>query len=243
MEHQVWFFILIGLIAFAYSLVGHGGASGYLALLSFTSLPGKTCSTIALILNLVVSSVTFLTFRRAKHFDWQIAWPFLLGSIPLAFLGGSLKIESRIQDVLLALTLGYASLLLIFGMPKPDDEAKTPNRVLSVVAGAGIGLLSGIVGVGGGIFLSPLLILTGWSKPHRAASIAAVFIFANSAAGLVARPPAAFQSTFGLWPLVLFGFAGAVVGSWFGANKTSPPGMRRALGFILLIAVGKLIMK
>ncbi len=243
MEHQLWFFVAVGLIAFVYSLVGHGGASGYLALLSFTALPTKTCSTTALILNLVVSSVTFLSFRRAKHFDWQIAWPFLLGSIPFAFLGGSLKMEGRIQDILLGATLLYASVLLIVGMPKSGEDDFQPKRWVCILAGAGIGLLSGIVGVGGGIFLSPLLILTGWAKPHQAASIASIFILANSAAGLAARPPTALQSTLGLWPLVIFGFVGAVAGSWIGATKTSPPGMRRALGVVLLIAVVKLIFK
>lgn len=247
MTLDLWIYPLILLVAAAYSLVGHGGASGYLAILAFTAVPTSVASTTALGLNVVVSLVTFLSFRRAKHFRWNLAWPFLVGSIPMAFIGGALRLESSIQNLLLGLTLAYASLVLMFGKvgAKSADETPTrhPSPILAVVAGASIGLLSGIVGVGGGIFLSPILILWRWAKPHEAASVAAVFIFANSLAGLAARPVDLWMAASVYWPLVILAVAGSIAGSWYGANRTSGVGMRRALGVVLSLAVFKLLSK
>ncbi len=243
MQIDVWLYPLVLLIAAGYSLVGHGGASGYLALLAFTAIPASVASTTALELNVAVSLVTFLAFHRAQHFRWSLAWPFLIGSIPLAFIGGSLRIESSLQSLLLGITLAYAACLLLFGMPRgnPQEDPNPPTPGLAVITGAGIGLLSGLVGVGGGIFLSPLLILFRWAKPHETASVAAVFIFANSVAGLAARPPSLLQESTALWPLLVFAILGSLLGSWFGANRTTGTWMRRALGFVLAMAVIKLL--
>ncbi|MBS1708403.1 MAG: sulfite exporter TauE/SafE family protein [Armatimonadetes bacterium] len=230
-------------VALAYSLVGHGGASGYLALLAFTSVDQKTASTTALGLNLVVAGVTFFTFRRAKHFSWPLVWPFLVGSVPFAFLGGSLKMESRVQSWILAATLTYAAVALVLPVKAGTEETRPPHRGIAIATGAGIGLLSGIVGVGGGIFLSPVMILAKWAKPHVVASASAVFIFANSFAGLLARPPRHLADAAAYWPLILAGLVGAVAGSYVGAFKTSGPVMRRALGAVLLVAVWKLVVK
>lgn len=234
---------LFAVMGFIYSMVGHGGASGYLALMAFTSAPQKLASTTALILNLAVSGITFLAFRRARHFDWSLTWPFLVGSVPMAYLGGRLKVEGRVQDLILAATLIYAATVLFSGVPKPYKKDHHPNPFLCVGVGAAIGFLSGIVGIGGGIFLSPVIILAGWAGPHVTASIAASFIFLNSAAGLFARSPKVITEASHQWPLLVAAVIGGLLGSWLGANRTTASQIRQALAMVLLLAVVKLVWK
>ncbi|MCC7103198.1 MAG: sulfite exporter TauE/SafE family protein [Fimbriimonadaceae bacterium] len=240
---EPFFWFAITLIAFAYSAVGHGGASGYLALMTFSNVGTKDSATLALSMNLVVAGVSFLAFHRARHFDWQLAWPFLLGSVPFAFLGGVLKVPGHIHQWVLAAALLYASFWLMFGMSKSGREARELDRRIAVGAGAGIGLLSGVVGVGGGIFLSPLMILARWADAKRAASVAALFILANSAAGLAARTPKNLSVVSDHWPLLVCGFIGAIAGGWIGANRIPNLALRRFLGVVLLAAVAKLIIR
>lgn len=240
---ESWLIIGVAIVAMAYSLVGHGGASGYLALLAFTTISPKVGSTTALILNVFVAGVTFLTFRRAQHFDWRLTWPFLIGSIPFAFLGGRLKIDNQIQNWMLAATLLYAAVVLAVQIKPLEPETKPPKVPQCIAVGAGVGLLSGIIGVGGGIFLSPLLILLNWGKPHPVAATSAVFIFLNSLSGLAARSADLLHQSLAHWPLIVAGLCGALLGSSLGANRVSGLGLRRALGVVLLLAVWKLITK
>lgn len=242
MTVEPWLVAGVTVVAAAYSMVGHGGASGYLALLAFTSISPKLASTTALVLNVVVAGITWVAFQRARHFDFRLAWPFLVGSIPFAALGGLLHVESRVQDLLLAGTLTYAAVVLAIRLPASAAPSEAPERWTCVGLGAGIGLLSGIIGVGGGIFLSPLMILRNWAKPHTVASVSAVFIWANSVAGLVARPWPRVQESLALWPLIIAGVIGAVVGSWVGAQRVSGIGLRRALAAVLVLAVVKLVL-
>jgi uncharacterized membrane protein YfcA len=167
----------------------------------------------------------------------------MLGSIPFAVLGGRLSVESSVQNWILAATLLYASAALVIQV-SPQSEVQTrPSRPLAIASGAGIGLLSGVVGVGGGIFLSPLLILLNWARPHTVASVSSVFILVNSLAGLSARPASLLAESVSLWPMMATGTLGAVAGSWLGANRVSSLGLRRALALILLVAVCKLSTK
>ena len=240
---EPWLLVGVFAVALAYSMVGHGGASGYLALLAFTAIPSAVGATSALILNVFVAGITLVVFRRAKHFEWSLAWPLLLGSIPFAFLGGRLKFESRLQDLVLAVLLLFAAGVLLFRLPDRDGDCQPPVRPTLYSSGVGIGFLSGLAGVGGGIFLSPLMILKHWARPHTVAALSAGFIFANSLAGLSARPISLLQQSLAYWPLVLAGVFGALGGSVLGAHRVSSLGLRRALGLVLLLAVGKLIQK
>lgn len=240
---EPWLFFGVFAVALGYSMVGHGGASGYLALLAFTAIPSAVGATTALVLNVFVAGITLVVFGRAKHFDWNLAWPLLLGSVPFAFLGGRLKFESQVQDLILAVVLLYAAGVLILIVPAGDGESQPPGRSILVGSGAGIGFLSGIVGVGGGIFLSPLMILNRWAQPHKVAALSAGFIFANSLAGLSARPFDLLRESLSLWPLITVGILGAVGGSFLGAHRVSSLALRRALGIVLLLAVAKLIQK
>lgn len=233
--------LIIGvfLVAFAYSSVGHGGASGYLALWSFTAFSLQMGATLALILNAIVSACTFVVFKRAKHFDWRLAWPFLLLSIPCAFYGGSISHYSKVQNLLLTIVLACAAIALVYSPNQLDTTPVRPSTSVSVVCGGIIGFVSGLVGVGGGIFLSPVMILSNWARPHTVASISAVFIFANSLAGLSARPPELLIVSFAHWPLLIAGVTGAMIGAWIGAFRTSSQSLRFALAGVLVIAVAK----
>ena len=241
--HDPVFLIGLLIVAVTYSSVGHGGASGYLALMAFTVLPARDASTIALTLNVGVSLIAFALFQRAKHFDWSLTWPFLLGSVPFAFLGGSLKIADKTHNLILAIVLLYAAVVLVVKAPHESDDRKELSRPICVMTGAFIGLLSGIVGVGGGIFLSPILILKGWANAKQTASVSALFILVNSCAGLAARPTSETGVVLPHLDLVAVSCLGAGIGAWIGAFRTPSPTLRRILSVVLLVAVFKLVTK
>lgn len=234
--------LLIGLaiVSALYSSVGHGGATGYLALLTFSTLATKEASVLALGMNLVVSSIAFFAFQRAKHFDWQLTWPFLAGSIPFAFIGGKLKLPGNSHEPILAAVLVLAAIVLLFRPASSQTETKSPNLMLSIGIGAGIGLLSGIVGIGGGVFLSPIVLLAGFADAKKTASLAALFIFANSLSGLAARDPSSLKLIGEHWELLAVGAIGALAGSYLGAFRIPNVGLRRLLGLVLLVAVAKI---
>ncbi len=233
--------LLLGVfgVATAYSSVGHGGASGYLALWAFTAYSTQLGATLALVLNVIVAGLTFVIFRRAKHFDWKLTWPFLIFSIPLAYLGGRFAHQAHWQGAVLAVVLTYAAISLVFRPSQKNENPCAPTPSISAVTGGSAGFLSGLVGVGGGIFLSPLMILLNWAKPHTVASLSAVFIFLNSLAGLAARPADLVRQSVEFWPLILAGVAGALLGSWFGAYQSSSRTLRVILALILIVAAAK----
>lgn len=243
MSLDPWLIIGFALVAVGYSMVGHGGASGYLALWAFTNYSAELGAVTALVLNVIVAGLTFVLFQRAKHFDFKFTWPFLALSIPLAYLGGKMLMDSRIQSGFLALILLYSAVMLVV-RPQPRDEVLVPpNRGASVAVGGGIGFVSGMFGVGGGIFLSPLMILLRWTRPHTVAALSAVFIFANSLAGLAARPPETVARAVELWPLLAVGAGGSLIGGWLGSRRASSQTLRQVLAVVLLLAVGKLVTK
>lgn len=237
--------VLIFFVALIYASVGHGGASGYLALLSFFPVPHEEMAMSALRLNLLVAGMAFWTYRKAGHFSWRLTWPFLVTSVPAAFLGGFLKISSGIYSLLLAGVLLYAALRLAvnFETEKIPGILKVPSLKVALPVGAGVGTLSGIVGVGGGIFLSPLILLSKWAPPKETAAASAIFIFINSLAGIFGRH---FRQNFELYLSPLLGlmmiaaFLGGLFGSRLGANHFSGKWVRRILALVLAIASFKL---
>lgn len=237
--------LLVCIVAALYSSVGHGGASGYLAVLSMFAYTPREMSSTALVLNVLVSTIAFVAFARAKHFRFAHAWPFLLLSIPGAFVGGLVHVPEEAYYVLLAVVLLVAAYRLSRNGPFAQDE-REPKKVSLEVAlpvGAGIGFLSGIVGVGGGIFLSPLMILFGWAGPKQTAAFAAFFILANSIAAIAGRLA---QNTFdvrSMVPYLVAAFLGGMLGSHFGANEFTGLVLRRVLAVVLLIAAGKLLLQ
>ncbi len=230
-------------VAALYSSVGHGGASGYLAVLSLFAVAQKEMSTTALILNIVVASIAFVFYIRAGHFSWKLTSPFLFSSIPLAFIGGLLDVSTTSYTILLAAALLFASYRLIIHIEAKEKAFQTsPSLMITLFAGGVIGLVSGIVGVGGGIFLSPLILLAGWATAKQTSATSAFFIVVNSIAGLLGRHLEGNFVIGNFLPFLLAAILGGVVGSQLGATKFSSLFLRRLLGVVLIIAAIKLIL-
>ena len=182
------FYCLLFVIAFLYASVGHGGASGYLALMAIFSVAPEVMKPTALLLNLFVSSVSFIQFYRGGHFKWKIFLPLAVASVPMAFAGGLVTVDGRIYKNILGLLLLIPIVRFLFFANIKVEEMKKSNVALSVLIGAVIGFLSGLIGIGGGIILSPVLLLLKWTDQKQTAAISAAFIFVNSLSGLFGHP-------------------------------------------------------
>ena len=233
--------VLIFLVAMVYASVGHGGASGYLAVMSLVGhdLPAQM-STSALLLNVLVAGTAWLTFWRAGHGSFALLWPFALTSIPTAVLGGWLPVSAQLYRQLLAACLLVAAARLCLPNRRDHEHPTAPPLAVALPVGGVLGVVSGIVGVGGGIFLSPLMVLLRWADVKRTAATSAAFIVLNSIAGLAGRLIAGRLHVESMLPLVVAAFAGGVVGSRLGANHFSGWWLRRLLAVVLVIAAGKL---
>jgi hypothetical protein len=242
--------IALCLVAFLYASVGHGGASGYLAILSLTAYSSQDSAWLkqhAWSLNLLVAGLAFIAYRRSGYFSWKLTLPFIITSIPAAMMGGYLKVDHSIYDVLLSITLIFAAWRLLAIKSKDSETlvvAPPPYHIAAVI-GLGIGLLSGVVGVGGGIFLSPIILLFGWGDAKTTAGVAAAFVWLNSAAGLVGN---AISGQLVLEAGVLFPFAiavsiGGFFGSKMGAEGLSQQTVRRLLVTVLLLAALKRVVE
>lgn len=234
--------VLIFIIAVLYGSVGHGGASGYLAVLSFAALSPQELSTTALLLNLVVAGLAFITYWQAGHFSFRLTWPFLLTSIPFAFLGGLIKVSEPVYFFLLAIALVFAAIRMLLPL-KHSEQLKPVKPETAWGTGAVIGLISGIVGVGGGIFLSPLMILSRWATAKQTSATAAFFIVANSLAGLSGRFIQQNVVVGDVWVFCIAGALGGLIGAYYGARKAKNPVLCRLLSSVLAIAAFKLILK
>jgi uncharacterized membrane protein YfcA len=235
-------YLLVFVIAIVYSSAGLGGASGYLLGMSFFDIPANVMSSTALVLNIIVSTISFTNYARAGHFRSKLLIPFLITSIPAAFLGGVFKLSEQVYTTLLYIVLTYLAIRMTF-FPVISEKAAWTARPIplwaSLLSGAVIGFLSGMIGIGGGIFLSPLIILLGWGDSKQAAASAGGFIAINSVSGLIGRFT---NGTFSLGefgiPMLIVGLLGALIGGQLGAVKFSGAGVRRVLGIILIMAVG-----
>jgi uncharacterized protein len=233
---------LILVAALLYASVGHGGGSGYLAAMALFSMAPEAMKPTALTLNILVSTIGTVTFYRAGYFSWQLFWPFALASIPLAFVGGSVALPGAIYQPIVGLVLLFAAYRLWQSRKEVMPALKKLPYWLALTLGAAIGLLSGLVGVGGGIFLSPLLVIAGWANARRASAVVAPFILVNSLSGLLGHVAsvAYLPSALPLWA------AAAVMGGWLGAGYGSRhlagPRLRQVLAIVLVIAGLKLLL-
>ncbi|MBI4051990.1 MAG: sulfite exporter TauE/SafE family protein [Elusimicrobia bacterium] len=231
-------------VAILYSSVGHGGASGYLAVLALASFPKETAVTSALCLNILVSSIAFLTFQKAGYFRWGLIWPFLLGSVPAAYVGSISKISSPAYSIFLALALCLAALRMWMDFPRKisGEIYFRPHLVVAFAVGAVIGWISGAVGIGGGVFLSPLLLVLGWADVKQTSAASACFILFNSFVALGGHLSQVSDVVILDWiPLVTAAFMGGWLGSQMGAGYFSHLALRRVLGVVLWIAGLKLV--
>ncbi len=233
---------LIFLVALVYASVGHGGASGYLAVMALVGgYSSAVMGTSALLLNLLVAGTAWLMFWRAGHGSWSLLWPFAVCSVPAALFGGWLSISAQMYRWLLAVCLLVAAIRLSLPVVAQDERIAAPPLVMAMPVGAAIGVVSGIVGVGGGIFLSPLMVLWRWATVKRTAAISAAFIVVNSLAGLAGRLAAGRLVIGPMMPLVVAAFAGGLIGARLGANHFSGLWLRRVLAAVLVVASVKLL--
>jgi hypothetical protein len=233
------------LASFVYASVGHGGASAYLAAMALAGVAPAEMRPIALALNILVSALATWKFWRAGHFRWRLFWPFAAVSIPLAYLGGALTLPGSYYKVLVGVVLLYAAWQLWRSARAGDEmrELREPPVSISVAIGAGLGLLSGLTGVGGGIFLSPVLLMCGWAGTKQTSAVAAPFILVNSVAGLAAglvagtaRLPA-MTAILGVVVLI-----GGWLGAEHGSRRFANPVVRRFLAVVLAVAGGKMVL-
>ena len=231
-------------VALLSAMVGHAGASAYLATMVVAGMTPSEMKPIALLLNIVVASIATTIYLRRGCFSWNVFWPFAMTSVPFAFLGGTLPIHGTIYKMLVGLALIFTALRFSFGVKKIQANSTPchpPSRLFALLVGSGLGLLSGMTGIGGGVFLSPLLLTFHWSAPRKTSGIAAAFILLNSMSGLLGHGLASHSLPphMGLWALVVA--CGGCLGATLGSSSLPVRQIYYALSLLLLIAGIKLI--
>jgi uncharacterized protein len=227
--------------ALLYASVGHAGASAYLAAMALVGLAPEVMRPTALVLNLFVASVVVVRFARAGHLPWRQLVPLVIGSIPAAFVGGVIDLPGGIYRPLVAIVLLVGGWRLATARTADADGGTGVPFAAGVAAGATIGLLAGLTGTGGGIFLTPLLVLAAWTATREAAGLSGAFILANSVSGLAGllTGGVTLPTALPLWIGAVF--AGGLIGSWLGAARFSILGLRRVLAVVLVLAAAKLV--
>jgi uncharacterized membrane protein YfcA len=235
-------------VALLYSSVGHAGASGYIAVMSLVGLAPAVIKPTALALNILVALVAAWQFWRAGHFRWTLFWPFAVTAVPAAFVGGWVSLPTRAFTLLLGLVLLWSA-WRFFSEPKTQPDAVPSSspaelpvpRAAALASGAGIGLLSGLTGTGGGIFLTPLLLMMGWAQPKNAAAVSALFILMNSTSGLLGNWASTRNLPDELPMLLVAVLAGGAIGSFLGSRRLPGQQIKRLLAVVLVIAGLKLL--
>ena len=241
MESVLLFYLLLFLVAFLYASVGHGGASGYLALMSIFGVAPVVMKPTALLLNLFVSLTSFLQFYRGKHFNFRIFLPLAIASVPMAFVGGLVTVETEVYKKILGVLLLFPIVRFLFFKSITVSEKKPSKTMLSVFIGAAIGFLSGLIGIGGGIILSPILLLLKWTDQKETAAISALFIFVNSLSGLAGQLTKGISFSTDMYMYVLVAFTGGLLGAYFGSLRFKQAALKNILALVLIFAVYKLL--
>jgi len=234
--------LFVFVAALLYSSVGHAGASGYLAAMALFGLAPDVMKPTALVLNLIVATVGTVRFARAGCFAWNVFWPFAVVSVPLAFVGGWMKLPIQTYKVILGIVLLFAAWRLAF---KQSTHAAAEQKPIPLPAalplGAAIGLLSGLTGVGGGIFLSPLLLFLGWADTRKTAGVSVVFILVNSASGLLGHMASVRKVPHEIIWWAPAALVGGLIGAELGSRRLAPMTMRRLLAVVLVVAGVKML--
>lgn len=235
-----WLLLLVVMAALLYSSVGHGGASGYLAAMALFGLEPAMMKPAALTMNIFVTMLVLWRVSRTCPFNWRLFMPFAVASVPLAFIGGAYTINSSIYRVMVGIVL-LLSVWRLLWEGDDSDRIQLPALWIAVPVGALLGLVSGLTGVGGGIFLSPLLLLFHWTSMRGSVAIAAAFILLNSIAGLAGYASTATQWPAGIPLLVVAALLGGLIGAELVARRLAPAHLRKVLALVLAIAGAKMI--
>jgi uncharacterized membrane protein YfcA len=239
-ENIYIFLLILPIVSFLYASVGHGGASGYLALMALFSFAPETMKPTALLLNLFVAGISFYYYFKGGFFNKKMFLYFAIGSIPLAFIGGTIEIDASIYKKILAILLVFAILKMLNVFGKESDSIKQVKLWQGLLVGGVIGFFSGLIGIGGGIILTPLILLLHWGNMKEAAAVSALFIWVNSAAGLVGQLSSGVHIETETFVLVVIALIGGVLGGYLGSKKINNQKLRYMLAFVLVIACVKL---
>jgi len=239
-ENIYLFLAILPIVSFLYSSVGHGGASGYLALMALFSFAPESMKPTALLLNLFVAGISFYYYYREGFFNTKLFLVFAVASVPLAFIGGTIEVDASIYKKILALLLIFAILKMLHVFGKENDQTKETRLWQGLVVGGVIGFFSGLIGIGGGIILTPVILLLHWGNMKEAAAVSALFIWVNSAAGLTGQLSSGITIENESFLLVGIALIGAVLGGYYGSKKINSQNLRYILAFVLIIASVKL---
>jgi uncharacterized membrane protein YfcA len=231
----------IAIVALLYSMVGHGGASGYIAVMALCAWPAAWIRQDALMLNLGVSAIATWHFARKGHFNGSLFWPLVLASVPMAFLGAKLNVETEVYKTILGVCLLIPAAVFLWGSPVAREKITAMPLWAGLGIGAALGFLSGITGIGGGVFLSPILLLGGWAGQKTTAATSAPFILLNSISGLLGTSLLRYQTDISIAYMLALALAGGFIGAYVGAGKLSEIHLKRLLGLVLVWAALKLI--
>ncbi len=235
-------FVVIGAL---YASVGHAGASGYLAVMALLGVPMSLMRPTALLVNVCVAAIACVQFARAGHFRWALFWPFAVAAVPAAFVGGMLSLPARPMQLLIGTVLALACLRMAWealGGRFAARATRPPATPVAVCAGGVLGFVAGLTGTGGGIFLSPLMLLFRWADARRTAATSALFILVNSIAGLGGLSTHGGLKVPHLALLAACACAGGAAGAWWGSRRAAPRSLYAALACVLALASAKLLL-
>ncbi|MCB4807092.1 sulfite exporter TauE/SafE family protein [Tamlana sp. 62-3] len=241
-ENIYIFLTILPIVSFLYASVGHGGASGYLALMALFSFAPETMKPTALLLNLFVAGISFYYYFKAGHFNKKLFLAFAITSIPCAFLGGTIEVDASIYKKILAILLVFAILKMLNVFGNKKENIKPLKLWQGLIFGGIIGFFSGLIGIGGGIILTPVILLLHWGKMKEAAAVSALFIWVNSASGLIGQISSGVTIKSESFILVIIALIGGTLGGYFGSKKLNNKRLRHILAFVLIIACFKLIL-
>lgn len=238
----IWLFLLIlPVISFLYASVGHGGASGYLALMALFSISPEVMKPTALLLNLFVAAIAFYYYYKEGYFNVKLFLSFAIASIPMAFLGGMIEVDTSLYKKILGVLLIFAVLKMLNVFGKESNKIKDIKIWQGLIVGGVIGFFSGLIGIGGGIILTPIILLLHWGRMKEAAAVSALFIWVNSASALTGQLSSGVSITIESFGLVTIAIIGGFVGGYFGSKKINNQNLRYILSFVLVIASVKLL--